>query len=302
MKRRSSNPSISIPAPAKINLFLSVGGKREDGFHELVTVLVKLDLCDLITLEPTGEREEIICRCIDDDSLSGDRNLASQAVRAWREATGDDQGVSITIKKRIPIMAGLGGGSSDASATLGALNNMHGNKLSPRELSEVAARLGSDCPAFLVQGGCVAGGRGEKVRALDQKAGDRLAGRRIFLLKPPIGFSTREVYVRFADAGDNDSWSGKDMMKVVRDWEDSDLEIGELTRNDLQAVVFEKYPFMPAMFEILNRQFGSNPLMSGSGSCCFVAVSEAASFDQFALLVRESWGEEAFVFEARIRP
>ena len=137
MKRRSSNPSISIPAPAKINLFLSVGGKREDGFHELVTVLVKLDLCDLITLEPTGEREEIICRCIDDDSLSGDRNLASQAVRAWREATGDDQGVSITIKKRIPIMAGLGGGSSDASATLGALNNISllYTSPSPRDLS-----------------------------------------------------------------------------------------------------------------------------------------------------------------------
>jgi 4-diphosphocytidyl-2-C-methyl-D-erythritol kinase len=128
-----------------------------------------------------------------------------------------------------------------------------------------------------------------------------LEGRRIFLFKPPLGFSTREVYARFADSGDNDSWSGKDMMKVVGDWEDSDLGIDELTRNDLQAVVFEKYPFMPAMFEILNRRFGSKPLMSGSGSCCFVVVNEEASFDQFALLVRESWGEEAFVFEARIR-
>ena len=109
MKRKKAIRSISLPAPAKVNLCLSVIGSRPDGFHELVTLMAKIDLCDLVTLERTETKGEISCICDGSDGLSGDKNLAWQALELWRQATGDETGMRIT-KKRIPAMAGLGGG------------------------------------------------------------------------------------------------------------------------------------------------------------------------------------------------
>ena len=157
---------VSVPAPAKINLFLAVTGKRHDGFHELVSVLAKLDLADLVTIDRVSEENHLSCKCVGADQLDGIHNLAEEAVLLWRKRTGIKDGLHLTIEKKIPVEAGLGGGSSDAVATLLALNAMMESPLKQNDLIDLSAQVGSDCPSFLIPGLCVAEGRGERVRSV----------------------------------------------------------------------------------------------------------------------------------------
>ena len=113
---------VCVPAPAKINLFLSVGEKRADDFHELRSVLAKVQLYDLVTIRKTKEKGKISISCPGHEEIANDHNLAVQMVSHWRTVTGNDDGIDISIEKKIPMQAGLGGGSSDAVSTLLGLN------------------------------------------------------------------------------------------------------------------------------------------------------------------------------------
>ncbi len=154
---------MSVLANAKINLSLEVLGRRPDGFHEVVTVLHTIGMADRLTFEPS---DSLVLRC-DAIGLSNEQNLAWQAaLLLQRETRASSNGVSITLEKRVPEAAGLGGGSTDAAATLIALNKMWGLKLTAARLRELAAKLGSDVP-FFIKGGCaIATGRGEVVKSL----------------------------------------------------------------------------------------------------------------------------------------
>ena len=300
MKRKKAIRSISLPAPAKVNLCLSVTGLRSDGFHELITLMAKIDLCDLVTLERTEAKGEISCVCDEKSDLDGDKNLAWRAVELWRQATGDETGVRITIKKRIPSMAGLGGGSSDAVATLKALNLLRLSPLPLAELSEISSRLGSDCPGFVLDGACIATGRGEKVRPVGIEANERLDGMRLLLFKPPIGFSTPLVYSGLSKIADAFSlWQCAD--RKIRAWEKGEFAIHDLMENDLQRVVMDKYCFVEPLFDILAKRFGMIPMLSGSGSCCFAFITDESPVDRIVECVKESWGNESFVTQRRIR-
>ena len=153
---------VEISAPAKINLTLEVMGKRSDGFHDIVSVMVAVDLADELVLE---EAAEVSLAC-DDPALSGPDNLALRAAITLREAAGVAAGVRISLKKNIPVAAGLGGGSSDAAAVLIGLNRLWGLGMSAEELTPIAAGLGSDVPFFLYGGTAMVGGRGDIVRPL----------------------------------------------------------------------------------------------------------------------------------------
>ncbi len=163
MKRKTSRAVLK--APAKINLGLWVGPKRADGYHEIVSIIVPLELCDIvsITLLPSG----ITVKTDDPAIPSGPGNLAYSAAQAFFAALGVRAGCRIHIRKRIPVGAGLGGGSSDAAAILKGLNLLHEQALPPERLRRIAARLGSDIPALLLAKPCVVRGRGEKVRSLN---------------------------------------------------------------------------------------------------------------------------------------
>ena len=299
MNRKTAIRSISLPAPAKVNLCLAVIGARPDGFHELVTLMAKIDLCDLVTLERTETKGEISCTCEGADGLDGDKNLAWQAVDLWRQATGDETGVRITIKKRIPSMAGLGGGSSDAVATLKALNLWNPEPLPFEELREISSKLGSDCPGFLVDGACVATGRGEKARPLTNNANDRLHGRRLFLFKPPLGFSTAAVYAGLSER--QDAYSSKEFTdQRILAWENDEIGIHECMANDLEHVIIDKYCFVRPLFDTLSDHFGMRPMLSGSGSCCFAFVPDECPVHKVIDCVKEAWGGETFFSQPRI--
>jgi 4-diphosphocytidyl-2-C-methyl-D-erythritol kinase len=300
MNRETANQSISFSAPAKINLFLAVTGKRSDGFHDLISLLAKIDLCDVVTLEKTDRVGEITCKCLGNEELSGDGNLAWKAVELWRETTGEKDGVRVIIQKRIPVMAGLGGGSSDAVATLRGLNSWRRNPLKQEELMKIASRLGSDCASFLIEGACVASGRGETVRPFSEKANAKLEGKRLFLFKPPLGFSTEGIYRAMSERQEVFS-SAEDAARRIQAWENDKADLDDCLGNDLERAAFDKYYFIRPLFETLSERFGLRPNLAGSGSCCFAILSDGCAVERVVQYVKEAWGAETFVAEHRIR-
>jgi 4-diphosphocytidyl-2-C-methyl-D-erythritol kinase len=155
----SNSSSITEKACAKVNLTLEILGKRRDGYHNLASVMQTVDLYDTITI---SESDEIVVSC-DDDQITPEINLATKAANVLNERAGTSNGARIAIEKKIPVSAGLGGGSTDAAATLRGLNKLWNIKLSLDELTEIGADIGSDVP-FLVRGGTsLVQGRGEDV-------------------------------------------------------------------------------------------------------------------------------------------
>ena len=180
VRRFCSGPvsSISIFAPAKLNLFLAITGRRADGFHELVSVVAQVDLGDTLHATPAAE---FSLRCTDAEVPTDASNLVLKAAHAFAEAAHWKGGAAFVLEKRIPTGAGLGGGSSDAVAALRALNQLVDapHKLATHTLARLAAQLGSDCALFLHDGPVVMRGRGERIAPLPVEAAARLRGRRV---------------------------------------------------------------------------------------------------------------------------
>lgn len=153
-------------APAKLNLGLKILRRRPDGYHDIVSVLQTVDLCDRLVFTPAATGETLVC-ADRPDVPDGPDNLVYRAVEILRRATGARHGVRVDLVKRIPAGAGLGGGSSNAAAALRALDRLWGTRLGPERLAALAAELGSDVPFFLTGGTAVATGRGERIRPVD---------------------------------------------------------------------------------------------------------------------------------------
>lgn len=182
-----SGTTARILAPAKVNLFLEILGKRPDGFHEIVTVMQAVSLFDTVSVTKCPGDVDVICDA--EDVPSGRDNIAWRASVAMLEALSANEGVRVEIEKAIPVGRGLGGGSSDAAAVILAVNQLWGGALDMTKLEEIAGNLGSDVPFFLRGGTAVCRGRGETVTPVDS------ALRAYFvILSPPIGISTRRIY------------------------------------------------------------------------------------------------------------
>ena len=178
-----------VETPAKINLFFEVLGKRHDGFHEIVSVAVPIRLCDTLTFE-MADASRIQFKCFGNDAVpSDDTNLVVKAVKFIQERYHVQKGVSITLHKRIPCQAGLGGGSSNAAAALRSVCRLWNLSVSDAELMSMAAELGSDCPLFFHDVPTLITGRGEQVQPLQS-----IPTLWFVLLKPPEGLSTAKVY------------------------------------------------------------------------------------------------------------
>jgi len=201
--------AIEIFAPAKLNLFLAITGRRADGFHDLVSVATTLEFGDTLRAEVSGVTEPVAGRggftmtCDDAEVPVDDSNLVLKAARAFARATGwprVESGVTFFLEKRVPMGAGLGGGSSDAVAALRALNALSGMRLGAEELVRIAAGVGSDCALLLSDGPLVMRGRGERIEALPETAGGRLRGRRVLVFKPAFGIATPWAHAQMAKA------------------------------------------------------------------------------------------------------
>ncbi len=202
-KAEKNAVGLRVWAPAKVNLFFEILFKRDDGFHEIQTVATPIELCDELEFwlrdAKTGAKIEktSIVECVDaagvpvPDVPTDNRNLIIRAAQAFDEAFGEPTPVSIRVVKRIPSQAGFGGGSSDAAATLAALNELRGRPFSNERLREIGGRLGSDVPLFLLDGASVGRSRGEIVEPFD------LPEIWLVVLKPTEGLSTPAVFRRY---------------------------------------------------------------------------------------------------------
>ncbi|SDW85990.1 4-diphosphocytidyl-2-C-methyl-D-erythritol kinase [Marininema mesophilum] len=256
---------ISVKAPAKINLTLDVLHKRPDGYHDLEMVMTTVDLADRIDLtEITGG--------IRLQSTSGfvpfdDRNLAYRAAALIKERFGITKGVNILIHKRIPVAAGLAGGSSDAAATLRGLNKMWNLGLSTEELGELGLALGSDVP-FCVQGGtAIARGRGEQLTPLSPPPPCW-----VVLAKPPHGVSTVEVFQALKMEKITTRPNLEGMLNAL-DKKDFD-QVCEQLANVLEGVTMATYPKVRFLKERMATFGAEGVLMSGSGPTVFGLVKK----------------------------
>lgn len=296
---RAVNPAI-LPCPAKLNLLLAVTGRRADGFHELVSLVAPVEFGDTLTVESAAEFS-LTC---DDPALPvDDTNLVLKAARAFRAAISWQGGARFALTKRILSGAGLGGGSSDAAAALGALNRLAGGPLAPAALAQVAAQVGSDCALFLPGGPVVMRGRGDRVERLAEPAAARLRGRRVLIFKPGFAIATPWAFARKAEQARGSYRPGAEaearlanLVYTVTsggDWEG-------LLFNDLERAAFGKFIALPVLLGQLRERFGLAPRLSGSGSACFALLPDGAPVEAITTTVREAWGPSAFVVETRL--
>ena len=257
---------LCVPAPAKINLFLHIVGRRPDGYHLLQTAFRMLDWGDEITLRRRDDG--LILRTTDVPGVPAESDLVVRAARALQAASGSAFGAEIGVTKRIPMGGGLGGGSSDAASVLLALNRLWGCGLSRQALQDLGLKLGADVPFFVFGETAFAEGVGEALRPL------AVPPAWYVVVAPPVSVPTAEIF------------SAKELTR------DTEILImqgfaAHKTRNDMQAVVCMKYREVAESLEWLSRY--GDARMSGSGACLFVPFDSEGQAQQVAASAPSGW-------------
>lgn len=263
-------------APAKINLWLEIIKKRADGYHDLSSLMVPLQLCDDLVVE-IGPGRGISLECDEPGVPLDEGNLCWKAARAFLEKCGVRRSVRMALVKRIPHGAGLGGGSSDAAAALLALNHLLGGPLTFQELHETARPLGADVPFFLGRRPALATGIGDRLEPVEP-----LPPYWFVLIKPPVEVSTKRVYQSLTLT------RGESRIRLplflTRPW-----ELQDWLQNDLESVTESEFPVIGELKEWLMSQGARGALMSGSGSTVFGVFEDAAVAREVVESSRKRW-------------
>ncbi|GFO66038.1 4-(cytidine 5'-diphospho)-2-C-methyl-D-erythritol kinase [Geomonas paludis] len=273
---------LQLQAPAKVNYRLDVLGKRPDGYHDLRMVMQRVGLCDEITIA-LSVTPGIRVTCGKKGVPDGPGNIAWRAADALLKLSGKEAGIDIVIDKRIPVAAGLGGGSSDAATVLMGVNRLLGLGLSDERLMEIGVKLGADVPFFIFKKTALAEGIGDKLTAMAS-----MPSLWVVLINPGIHVSTAWVY-------QNLILTEKGPATIIRDSYSSAAEVAELLSNDLEPVTCGKHPLLNEVKDMLLAAGASGSLMSGSGATVFgifedEAVAKKAATD---IAVARGWFAEA---------
>jgi 4-diphosphocytidyl-2-C-methyl-D-erythritol kinase len=256
----------SWPAPAKLNLFLHVTGRRPDGYHELQTVFQLIDLCDTLTVAVRDDGA--IERPEGPADVPPQSDLVVRAARALKAACGTALGATLRVRKRIPMGGGLGGGSSDAATTLLALNELWGCRLGIEDLARLGLPLGADVPVFIRGFSAWAEGVGERLSPLE------LPERWYVVIHPGVGVSTGEVF-------QSPELTRNSPLITIRAF----FEAGG--RNDCEPVVRARYPEVAAALDWLSRYAPAR--LTGTGSCIFASCATAIEAERIAARVPDDW-------------
>jgi len=264
---------MTLSSPCKVNLILNILGKRADGFHELETVMHPINVCDQISFTRGGSGVQLTCS---HPELPVDsRNLVFRAATNFLAEAKISDGVRLHLDKKIPMAAGLGGGSGNAATTLLGLNELFGKPLSAAQLQTLAAALGSDVPFFLQTKPALAIGRGEQVQSLEPFA--CLRGTAILLIHPGFGISTPWAYkelARFPSALNGERGRAQRLVTTLR--EKNLATAAKDFYNSLEAPALEKFPVLALYQEFFRAHGASVSLMSGSGSTTFAIFPSEA--------------------------
>jgi 4-diphosphocytidyl-2-C-methyl-D-erythritol kinase len=261
--------TLTLPSFAKINWTLEILGRRPDGYHEVRTLLQTVSVADELTFELT--EREISLHCDHPDVPCDETNLAYRAAKSLSDFAGIDKGVRIRIDKRLPVAAGLGGGSSNGAVTLLALQRLWDIPIEPRDLFGLAAKLGADAPFFLIGGVCLGVGRGDEVYPLADINEEFL-----LLVNPGIAVSTREAYADLP----SELTKPEAVIKMPLSFEAAYIAMAAPGAavpliNDLENPVFARRPALVDVKRRLKQAGASGVLMSGSGSTVFAIFDSA---------------------------
>jgi 4-diphosphocytidyl-2-C-methyl-D-erythritol kinase len=274
---------MEVLAPAKINLSLRILNRRNDGFHEIETLIAPVSLHDEIKIDKIDAGKGVKFRCDDPSVSSGEDNLVVRAANRFFVATKLTPAVSIDLKKKIPHGAGLGGGSSDAATTLLALNRLFETNLTREELAKLGSEIGSDVPFFIFESAATCRGRGELVTPVQLP--EQLP---ILLLKPDFVVATAWAYSRWRDS--------REIPGVTYAAQEFD---GQTFVNDLERPVFEKFVFLAQLkMWLLKQPEVGAALMSGSGSTVFAVMRPNVDVDLVAKRARDQLDRELWMCQA----
>jgi 4-diphosphocytidyl-2-C-methyl-D-erythritol kinase len=254
------------PAPAKLNLFLHITGRRPDGYHELQTLFQLIDLCDSVAV--TVREDGLIERPQGPAEVPPESDLVVRAARALQAASGKRLGATLRVLKRIPMGGGLGGGSSDAATTLLALNTLWGCGLDSDELARLGLPLGADVPVFVRGFSAWAEGVGERLTPVT------LPERWYVVIHPGVGVSTRDVF-------QSSELTRNSPLITIRAF----FEAGG--RNDCEPVVRARCPEVAAALDWLSRYASAR--LTGTGSCIFASCATAIEAERIAARVPDEW-------------
>ena len=276
---------MKISAMSKVNLGLDVLRRRDDGYHEVRMIMQTLKLCDELYFEET-QKKEISIVCNSENLECDENNLIYKAARLIMDEAGIDRGLDIRLKKNIPIAAGMAGGSSDAAATLVALNKMFGIDFDIAKLKEIGVKIGADVPYCIEGGTQLSEGIGEKLTRL--KDAPQCF---VVVAKPHIGVSTKYVYENLHVETIKTHPNIDAMLKGI---DAGDLiEISSHMENILENVTEKKYPVIAMLKSKLKSMGALNSLMSGSGPTVFALFDDKDKADKACEAVLDT-GEVAF--------
>jgi len=291
--------SLEKSSPCKVNLLLNVLGKRPDGFHQLETVMHPVGLCDRLVFERGGRA--VALSCGDAHLPVNAKNLVHRAATAFLAAANITDGVRIRLEKKIPLAAGLGGGSGDAATTLLALNELFGRPLAAPALATLAAALGSDIPFFLQNRPALATGRGEKIEPFENFPA--LRGKAFLLIHPGFGIPTPWAYQRLARFPDALNGRPGRAQKLVSLLQSSDLKTAAPEfYNSLEAPALEKYPVLALFQEFLRDHGALAALMSGSGSTTFAILENVAAGEALVEKFKLQFGRNCWTAVVPVAP
>ena len=284
-----SSPQLTVKAPAKINLFLRVVGRRPDGYHEIESFMQKVELSDQLHLFAVGEKISLACP---NSSLPEDEgNLVFRAAQLFFKTVGKQPGVRIVLEKNIPVAAGLGGGSSDAAAALHGLNRLFAGNLTQGQLQEMALNLGADVPFFVKPcSAALATGIGERLQEAEP-----LTDIWIILLNPGFPVSTKWVYENLPLTTNTNPYILARGRKLPEDFFSNLLALTAEQGNDLEAVTVKRYPQIGEIKETMKQAGAAAALMSGSGPTVFgLFLSEKTATNSLGILTRQ-YGKNVFL-------
>jgi 4-diphosphocytidyl-2-C-methyl-D-erythritol kinase len=272
----SHQPLLNVRAPAKINWFLSVLAKRNDGYHDIHSLMQRVSLYDDL-LFYSSDTLDVIC----DSGIPLEDNLVFKAASLLQKYSSCRKGIKIILHKNIPVSAGLGGGSSDAASTLLGLNTLWSLGLTKRELNAIGLEIGSDVPFFLNGPSALIEGKGEKITHLNINASMAL-----LLVKPPVSVST--------------AWAYKNMKKLTKKTIDIKLfcqalnkgdfaSLSNMLKNDLEKAVVKRHPLLGKIKDILLGQGAFISAMSGSGPTIFGVFKSTAKASSAARELGQNW-------------
>ncbi|MBP3781244.1 MAG: 4-(cytidine 5'-diphospho)-2-C-methyl-D-erythritol kinase [Selenomonas sp.] len=277
---------VTVEANAKINLTLDILGKRPDGYHEVAMVMQTVGLHDTVTLE---KRAQGISLNINVPWLKADeKNLAWRAAALVQEEYGLTGGVHIELVKRIPIAAGLAGGSADAAAVLKGMSELYGLNLSAKKLCELGARLGSDIPFCLLGGTMLATGRGEVLKRLPD-----MPETWVVLVKPRISVSTAWAYQNYDELGAERHPDNEAIQKEIA--RGSRKGVAKLLCNVLESVTINKYDVIERYKQMMLDKGAMASMMSGSGPTVFALAQNREQAEEIAGFMRREKNADVFV-------